>query len=205
MLLSSVPRIKVKSVDPVIVASRPESSSPVLFVADLFHPIDVLAVQRFLNSDVRHRRRRRCAMPMLQATRKPDYIAGPNFLDRAALTLNPAQARDDDQCLAERMRMPGGAGARLECDAATADTRRIRRLEQGVDADHAGEIFGRSRSGWLRTVSFDLHYSIPSLYRDTGRIRGGRSGCCGRGATRDGAHASACEHGASWMLACIKL
>src|SRR3981081_3831505 len=200
MLLSSVPRIKVKSVDPVIVASRPESSSPVLFVADLFHPIDILAVRRFLNSDGRHRRRRRCAMPMLQAKRKPDYITGPNFLDRAALTLNPAQARDDDQCLAERMRMPGGAGARLECDAATADTRRIRRLEQRVDPDDAGEIFGRSRPGRLRTVSFDFHYSIPSLYRDTCRIRGGRSDCCERDATCDGEQPSAGDHGVSCTL-----
>ena len=87
--LSSVPRIKLKSADPVITA-WPESGSPVLFVANLFHPLDVLVVQRFLNRDVCHRRRRRCTMPMLQTRLKPDYITGPNLLDRTALTLNPA-------------------------------------------------------------------------------------------------------------------
>ena len=28
--------------------------APILFVADLFHPIDHLAVERFLNGDVSH-------------------------------------------------------------------------------------------------------------------------------------------------------
>ena len=30
--------------------------------------------------------------PMLQAGWKPDHIAGPNFLDRPAFALNPAEA-----------------------------------------------------------------------------------------------------------------
>src|SRR5712691_9597694 len=138
-------------------------SVAVLFVADLFHPVDILAVHRLLNGDMGHRGRRRRSVPMLQAGRKPDHIAGPNFLDRSALALNPAEARRDDQSLTERMRMPGAAGTRLECDVAATYARRIGRLEQRIDADRAGEIFRRSLAGRLRTASRDLHRSIPSL------------------------------------------
>jgi hypothetical protein len=67
-------------------------SAPVLLVADLFQPIDVLAVLKFRNGDVRHRGRRRRSMPMLQSRRKPDDIAGPDFLDRSALGLDPSRA-----------------------------------------------------------------------------------------------------------------
>jgi hypothetical protein len=55
----------------------------VLFVADLFHPVNRFAVELFLNGDVRHRRRRRGAMPMLLARRELDHVTGPNFFDRA--------------------------------------------------------------------------------------------------------------------------
>jgi hypothetical protein len=107
---------------------RPQAGL-VLFIADLFHPINDLAVEIFLNGDVRHGCGRRCAMPMLQTRRKPDYITGPNLLDRTALTLNPAEARGDDQCLAERMRVPCRASAGFEGDLATAHPRRVWRLE----------------------------------------------------------------------------
>ena len=89
----------------------------VLFVADLFHPVDDLAVELFLNGDVRHGGGRRGAVPVLLAGREPDHIAGPDFLDRPALALRPAAAGRDDQGLAERMRVPCGARARLERDA----------------------------------------------------------------------------------------
>jgi hypothetical protein len=39
-------------------------SGAVLFIADVLHPIDDLAVERFLNSDMRHRGRRRGAVPV---------------------------------------------------------------------------------------------------------------------------------------------
>jgi DNA-binding transcriptional LysR family regulator len=45
--------------------------SPVLFVADLFHPLDILAVHRFLNGDMRHRGRGRRPVPVLLPGRKP--------------------------------------------------------------------------------------------------------------------------------------
>src|SRR6266536_2522086 len=132
-------------------------STPVLFVADLFHPVYGFPIQRFLNGDMRHRRRGRRPMPMLLAGRKLDHITGPNFLDWPALALNPTQAECDNQSLAEWMRMPGGAGTWFECDAAAADTRRIGCLEQRVHTDRAGEIFRGSLAGRRRTAAFDLH------------------------------------------------
>src|SRR2546421_5017196 len=63
------------------------TSSAILLVADLFHPVDVLSVLSFLDGDVRHRVRRRRSMPMLQTRRKPHDIAGADFFDRAALAL----------------------------------------------------------------------------------------------------------------------
>ena len=55
--------------------------------------------------------------------REPDHVAGPDLLDRAALALRPAAAGGDDQRLPERMRVPCGARARLEGDAALPATR----------------------------------------------------------------------------------
>ena len=51
-------------------------SAGVLLVADLLHPVDGLAVERFLDGDVRHRRGRRRAVPVLLAGREPDHVAG---------------------------------------------------------------------------------------------------------------------------------
>jgi hypothetical protein len=61
----------------------------ILFVADLFHPLDNLAVELFLNGDVRHGRGRCSPMPVLLAGRKPDHITGPDLLDRSAVALKP--------------------------------------------------------------------------------------------------------------------
>src|SRR5439155_8583640 len=57
------------------------SSLAILLVADFFHPLDDLAVECFLNRDVRHCVGRSSPMPMLQARREPDHIAGTNLLD----------------------------------------------------------------------------------------------------------------------------
>src|SRR5206468_994670 len=91
---------------------------------------------------MRHRRGRRCAMPMLFARRAPDHIAGPDDLDRAAPALHEAAAGRDDERLAERMRVPITARAWLERYVGAARPRRAWRLEQLVDAYRAREIFG---------------------------------------------------------------
>ena len=98
---------------------------PVLFVADLFHPVDNFPVELFLNGDVRHCRGRRSPMPVLLAGREPDHIAGPDLLDGSAFALNPAAASRDDESLTEGMRMPCGPRPRLERYAGTLNKCRI--------------------------------------------------------------------------------
>src|SRR6267154_2769489 len=118
---------------------RVPRSAAVLLVADLFHPVVVLAIERFRDSDMRHRGRRCGAVPVLLAGWKPDYIAGTDFFDRSALALRPAKARRDDEGLTERMGVPHGAGAGLEGDVTAADAHRVAHPEHRVHADRAGE------------------------------------------------------------------
>src|SRR5437667_6608423 len=91
---------------PSLISAR---SASILFVANLFHPLYDFSIERFLNGDVRHRGRRRSAVPMLLVRRKPDNITWSDFFDRSAPTLRPSKPERDDQRLTERMRMPGGA------------------------------------------------------------------------------------------------
>ncbi len=57
-------------------------SPAILLVGYVFHPIDGLAVEFFLNSDMTHGGGRRSAVPMLLTWRKPHDIARPDLLDR---------------------------------------------------------------------------------------------------------------------------
>src|SRR5436305_147155 len=107
----------------------------VLLVAHMLQPVDDLAVERLLDGDVSHGRTRRGPVPVLLARREPDHVAGMDLLDRAALPLDPAAARRDDEGLAQRMGMPGRPGPGLERDAGTGRTGRGLRLKQRVDAD----------------------------------------------------------------------
>ena len=122
-------------IDPPIVFVR-LGIRRVLFVGDVFQPVDHLAVELFLNGDVGHGGGWRGAVPVFFARRKPDHVAGADFLDRAAPALHAPAAGGHDQGLAQRVSMPGGAGAGFERDAG---------------AGHAG---GRVRwkSGSMRTV-----------------------------------------------------
>src|SRR5918995_320186 len=86
----------------------------VLAVGHVLHPVDGLAIESLLDGDVGHGGGRGRAVPVLFVRRKPDHIARPDLFDRTALPLHPAQTRGDDQGLAERMRVPSGACARLE-------------------------------------------------------------------------------------------
>ena len=78
-------------------------SLAILVVADLFHPFDELAVEIFLNGDMRHGGGWRRAMPMLFARRERDYITGINLFNRTALALYPPAAGCDNQGLTERV------------------------------------------------------------------------------------------------------
>jgi hypothetical protein len=64
-----------------------------MVVGDLLHPVDVLSVEGFLNGDVRHGRRRRSSVPMLEARRKPNDVAGADFFDGTAIALHPSEYR----------------------------------------------------------------------------------------------------------------
>src|SRR3712207_283417 len=83
----------------------------VLLVADRLHPGDRRAVQLLLDGDLAHGRGRRGAVPVLLARREPDHVTRADLPDRPALALGPAASGGDDQGLAERMGVPGGAGA----------------------------------------------------------------------------------------------
>src|SRR5437879_4996141 len=140
---------------------RVPRSAAVLLVADLFHPVDVLAVERFGNGDMRHRGRRCRAMPVLLAGWKPDDIAGTDFFDLSALALRPAKAGRDDEGLTERMGVPCGAGAGLEGDVTTADACRIARLKHRVHTDRAGEPGLGAFARRPCAGAFGTHSTVP--------------------------------------------
>ena len=159
------------------IRSKPAKLLPVLPVTDLFHPIDNLAVELFLNGDVRHGRRRRGAVPVLFAGREPDHITRPDLLDRAAFALGPAAAGRHDESLAKRMLVPGCPGARLEGDAGALNKRRIRRVKKRIDTYRASEPLRRSSRGRLRANSFYFH--LRSFLFAGARLHGCRAGVFG--------------------------
>src|SRR5580658_2606750 len=135
-------------------------SGPVLFVCDLFHPVDNLALELFLNGDMRHGGGRRPSVPMLLARREPDHIAWPDLLDRPAPALRPTATGRHDEGLAQRMDVPCGAGAWLESDTGPLHQRRVGRLKKRIDAYRAGEPLRRSLAGRLRANSLDVHSGL---------------------------------------------
>src|SRR5439155_12953067 len=136
------------------------SSALVLFVGYLLQPVDRLAAKLLLDGDVRHRRGWRGAVPVLLTRLEPDHVAGADLLDRAALTLHPAATGAHDQSLAQRMRVPRRARARLERDAGAACARRLVRGEQGVDANGACKPLRRSSGGRLGSDALDVHTAL---------------------------------------------
>jgi hypothetical protein len=61
----------------------------VLLVADLFQPLDDLAVEMFLHGDMRHAGGCRGSMPALETRRDPHNITLPDLLDSTTPLLNP--------------------------------------------------------------------------------------------------------------------
>src|SRR2546430_6264906 len=98
----------------------------VLFVADLLHPVDDLAVEVFLDCDVSHGGGRRRAMPVLLARRAPDDVARSNHSDWTTPALHEPAAGRDDQGLTPRMGGPCGPGAWLRPGAGAPRGRRVR-------------------------------------------------------------------------------
>src|SRR2546430_17681316 len=96
----------------------------VLFVADLLHPVDDLAVEVFLDCDVSHGGGRRRALPVLLARRAPDNVARANHSDWATPALHEPAAGRDDQGLSQRVGVPRRPGAWAPRDAGPSPARR---------------------------------------------------------------------------------
>src|SRR5580692_12186128 len=76
---------------------RDGRSALVLLVADLFHPLHRLAVERLLDGDMGHGGGGGGAMPMFLARREHHNVARANLLDRPAFALRPAAPGTDDE------------------------------------------------------------------------------------------------------------
>src|SRR5207302_3702254 len=81
----------------------PEPSTLILFAADLFHPVDRLAVKAFLNGEVHHSCGWRCTVPVLLLRLEPDHVPRMNVFYWPTPALDPAAARRHDQRLAQRV------------------------------------------------------------------------------------------------------
>jgi hypothetical protein len=77
----------------------------------MLHPIHDLAVETFLNGNMRHRGSGRRAVPMFLAGRKPNHITRPDFFNRTAPTLCPPETCRDNERLSKRMSVPSRASA----------------------------------------------------------------------------------------------
>src|SRR5208282_1729631 len=91
----------------------------VLLVGDLFEPLDGLAVEGLLDRDVRHRRRRRRAVPVLLVRPDGDDVTRTDLLDGSTPALVETAPEGDDERLPERVRVPVAPRARLEGHART--------------------------------------------------------------------------------------
>src|ERR1700722_21004260 len=129
----------------------------VFLVGNMFHPLDELAVESLLDRDVAHRGSRRRAVPVLMPRRAPNHVPGSDFDDRLTLALRPTASGSDEQRLAQRMGMPGGACARLKGDARARDTGGLRRGVQRIDANVSRKPDGGSLQRRLRPGAFQLH------------------------------------------------
>ena len=154
-----------------------QNSEFVLFVGDMLHPIHDLAVEPFLNCDVRHGRGGCSAVPMLLSRRESNHIAGVNLLDRAAFPLRPTAAGGHDEGLPKRMRMPRSPCARLKGDQGAGNESWVGSLKQRINADCAGKPVCGALAGWLRADTFDFHERI--LNRTHTGLRPGQ--CCSVG------------------------
>lgn len=106
-----------------------KNSDTILVVAHVLHPLDDLAIEAFLDREMRHPRGRRSTMPVPLARRKPDDVAQSDFFNGTTRALHATDTRGDDQRLAQRVRVPCRASTGLEGDTSAGDASRSRRLK----------------------------------------------------------------------------
>ena len=144
-----------------LLVSRHPSAS-VLFVADFLHPLNYLAVECFLNRDVRHSSRWRGAVPVPLFRRTPDHIAGTNFDFRLpSLCTQPQPAVTMSVC-------PSGC----QCHAVCAPGSKVTlapRTRAGSGASNNGSIrtmpvkYSSGRfGGGLCSIPFEFRDEPPS-------------------------------------------
>src|SRR2546430_1080384 len=157
-------------------------SSPraILLVRNLLHPIDVPAIDSFLNGDVTHGIGRGCTMPVLHARRNPHHVARLDLALLAAPVLNPARSGGDDQNLPGGVRVPGAARAGLEGHMARAHARLRTSAHERVDHHGARERLGRAFAGRAGSVGEYLDSLRASRRR--------YDGCKERGCDREFLH-----------------
>src|SRR5690606_34612282 len=96
------------------------------------------AVDECPDGEMAHALRRRGAVPVEDAGRRPDDIARANPALLLAPRLHPADACRDDQILAGGMIVPGGPSARLEADLGRRQIARVVRAKQDFRDAYAG-------------------------------------------------------------------
>jgi hypothetical protein len=130
---------------------------------------------------MRHRSRRRRAVPVPFAGPEPNNVTGPDLFDRSALALHASATRGDDQRLPKRMRVPGGAGARFERDDRAADARRCVPLKPRIDPEEpVNQSAGPLADGCDPVLVIST--VLPPARRSTARLRrrvGGSHPACG--------------------------
>src|SRR3569833_1560512 len=135
----------------------PRSGGLIFLIADLLHPVNDLAVECFLNSNLSHGCGRRGAMPVFLAGRAADHIARPDHDRGFTPTLCDPHACSDDERLPEGMRVPGAPGAGFESDTSAADAGGCGGFEERINADRSREVLEVSPRRGLRAGAFDIH------------------------------------------------
>src|SRR3954452_5443676 len=129
----------------------------VLLVGDVLTPGDRAAgLVVLLHGDMRHETVWSRAVPVVLAGLEENAVAGMDGLDRAALALAAADALGDEDRLAVRVGVPGGAGAGREMHERGGEGGGAGRGGDGVDVDVAGEPVGRALLG-VDAAAGDLH------------------------------------------------
>lgn len=136
-----------------------------MFVADLLHPVNSLAVETFLNGNVRHGGSWAGPVPVFLTRLEPDHVARSNFLDRATPALRATEALRHNQGLAQRVSMPVGVSARL-LDA--PDEAPI--LMPLIRREIIYRLLKGEQGGWLRHLAILSGYT-PDIARAIERLR----------------------------------
>src|SRR4051812_6564995 len=140
-----------------------------MLVADVLAPRDRAAgLVVLLHGEVNHEAVRRRAVPVVLARLEEDAVAGADVFDRAAFALAQADALGDEDRLAVRVGVPGGARAGREVHERGGEGGRRFGRGAGVDVDIAGEPVGGALLR-LDAAAGDLHVGAPWSRRSSGR------------------------------------